>query len=120
MVRSGRLEFVSGGWVMTDEANSHWMSMLVQLTEGHVWLKSHLNVTPISSWAIDPFGHTATLPFILKKSGFENHLIQRTHYSVKKRLAQQKQLEFRWQQLWGIYYEIYMQGNAIYKTVFCF
>lgn len=86
---------------MPDEANSHWLCVLQQLTEGQSWLKIHLNVTPISAWAIDPFGHSATMPYILKKSGFENLLIQRTHYSVKKRLAQQKQLEFRWQQMWG-------------------
>jgi alpha-mannosidase II len=71
------------------------------LTEGQTWLKNTFNITPISSWSIDPFGQSATMPYILKNSGFENLLIQRTHYSVKKRLAQKKELEFRWRQLWG-------------------
>ena len=87
---------------MPDEANAHWESILMQLTEGQTWLKKHLNVTPISSWSIDPFGLSPTLPYILKHSGFENLLIQRTHYSIKKRLAKEKQLEFRWRQIWGI------------------
>lgn len=86
---------------MPDEANSHWFSVLLQLTEGMTWLKKHLNVTPTSSWSIDPFGHSPTMPYLLKNSGIENLLIQRTHYSVKKRLAQKKELEFLWRQIWG-------------------
>uniref|UniRef100_A0A182UAA6 Alpha-mannosidase n=1 Tax=Anopheles melas TaxID=34690 RepID=A0A182UAA6_9DIPT len=100
LVKKRQLEFVTGGWVMPDEANSHWYSMLLQLTEGQTWLQTRLNVTPVSSWSIDPFGQSATMPYILKQSGFENLLIQRTHYIVKKNLALKKQLEFRWRQLW--------------------
>lgn len=85
---------------MPDEANSHYYNILYSLTEGQTWLKKTFNVTPVSSWSIDPFGHSPSLAYILKESGFENLLIQRTHYEVKKRLAQQKQLEFRWRQIW--------------------
>ncbi|XP_053687178.1 alpha-mannosidase 2 [Sabethes cyaneus] len=100
LVKNRQLEFVTGGWVMPDEANSHWYSVLLQLTEGQTWLKTRLNVTPTSSWTIDPFGESAAIPYILKNSGFDNLLIQRTHYIVKKNLALQQQLEFRWRQLW--------------------
>ncbi|KRF82741.1 alpha-mannosidase 2 isoform X2 [Drosophila virilis] len=100
IVKKGQLEFVTGGWVMPDEANSHWRNVLLQLTEGQSWLNKHLNVTPTASWAIDPFGHSPTLPYILQRSGIRNLLIQRTHYSVKKELAQQRQLEFYWRQTW--------------------
>jgi alpha-mannosidase II len=101
LIQRKQLEFVTGGWVMPDEACSHWYSILQSLTEGQTWLKTALNITNIkSSWAIDPFGHTSVMPYILKESGFENLLIQRTHYSVKKHLAKSKQLEFRWRQIW--------------------
>jgi len=41
-----QLEFVSGGWVMPDEANSHFYSIILQLTEGHQWLLDHLSYIP--------------------------------------------------------------------------
>ncbi|CAI5458439.1 unnamed protein product [Closterium sp. Yama58-4] len=91
----------------------------LQLTEGNTWLYDTLGVTPTNSWAIDPFGHSATMPYLLKRwvgwghfvalvvlgtwaglSGFANMLIQRTHYEVKKALAKQKHLEFFWRQAW--------------------
>lgn len=101
LLKRRQLEFVTGGWVMTDEANSHWLGILQQLTEGQTWLKTHFNITPTSAWAIDPFGQSCVMALILKGADFENMLIQRTHYEVKKYLAKRKELEFRWRQLWG-------------------
>lgn len=86
---------------MPDEANAHWISILQQLIEGQTYLKVHFNVTPKSSWSIDPFGQSSVMPLILKGADFENMLLQRTHYEVKKYLAKRKQLEFRWRQFWG-------------------
>ncbi|GJP76352.1 hypothetical protein CLOP_g6810 [Closterium sp. NIES-67] len=81
-------------------ANTHYYAIIEQLTEGNTWLYDNLGVAPTNSWAIDPFGHSATMPYLLRRSGFSNMLIQRTHYEVKKALAKQKQLEFFWRQAW--------------------
>lgn len=101
LLKRRQLEFVTGGWVMNDEANSHWLSILQQLTEGQVWLKAHFNITPKSSWSIDPYGLSSVMSLLLKGSDFENLVIQRVHYEVKKYLAKNRQLEFRWRQTYG-------------------
>ncbi|XP_050551636.1 alpha-mannosidase 2 isoform X1 [Spodoptera frugiperda] len=100
LVKSGKIEIVTGGWVMNDEANSHWLAIIKQLTTGHQWLIDNIGYVPKNAWSIDPFGYSSSQPYLLKLAGLENSVIQRVHYRVKKELASNKQLEFHWRQLW--------------------
>ncbi|GLD56879.1 alpha-mannosidase 2 [Lates japonicus] len=100
LVGAGQLELVTGGWVMPDEANSHYFALLDQLMEGHQWLQKHLGVRPSSAWAVDPFGHSPSMTYLLKGAGLNNMVIQRVHYAVKKHFARQQTLEFLWRQSW--------------------
>ncbi|KAK2727272.1 alpha-mannosidase 2-like [Artemia franciscana] len=99
-VREARLEFTSGSWVMTDEATTHFYSMLDQIIEGHQWLKSNIGVTPKSSWSIDTFGHGPVAPYLMRSSGLNNTVTQRMHYTWKQWLAAKQADDFIWRQTW--------------------
>ncbi|XP_044752523.1 alpha-mannosidase 2 [Coccinella septempunctata] len=101
LVKSGRLEIVTGGWVMTDEANAHVFAMVDQLIEGHQWVLSNLGVKPKSGWSVDPFGHGSTVPYLLAKSGIKGTVIQRIHYAWKQWLALKQYGDFRWIPQWS-------------------
>lgn len=100
LVKSGRLEITTGGWVMSDEANTHVYAMVDQMIEGNQWLLANLDVVPKSGWSIDPFGHGSTQPYILAESGFVGTVIQRVHYAWKQWLALKRFGDFRWIPAW--------------------
>ena len=60
-----------------------------------------IGVKPANGWSIDPFGYSSTMPYLLKKAGFQNMLIQRVHYAIKKHFSLKRSLEFNWRQNWG-------------------
>ncbi|KAI4351523.1 hypothetical protein L6164_005887 [Bauhinia variegata] len=70
------------------------------MTEGNMWLNDTIGFVPKNSWAIDPFGYSPTMAYLLRRMGFDNMLIQRTHYELKKELAWHKNLEYIWRQSW--------------------
>ncbi|XP_070619636.1 alpha-mannosidase 2x isoform X2 [Erythrolamprus reginae] len=100
LIGNGQLEMATGGWVMPDEANSHYFAIIDQLIEGHQWLEKNIGVTPRSGWAVDPFGHSATMPYLLRRANLTSMLIQRVHYAIKKHFAATQSLEFIWRQSW--------------------
>ena len=100
LLDSGRLEVTTGGWVMTDEANVDFFSMVDQLVEGHEFMRSQLGVVPANSWSVDSFGHGGAFPHLLAKAGINNMVIMRIHYAWKEWLARFQKGDFLWKQSW--------------------
>ncbi|KAL5104183.1 Alpha-mannosidase 2 [Taenia crassiceps] len=100
LVRDGQWEIATGGWVVHDEALTHYGAAISQLIEGQHWLLDNIGIVPNVSWVIDVFGHSATAPYILRKAGIKSAVIHRVHYEVKKALATTRNLEFIWRQPW--------------------
>ncbi len=82
LVKEGRLDFLNGGWVMHDEAGSHYMSMIDQTTLGHQFLLKELDYRPRVGWQIDPFGPANTHAWLSSEVGFDALYFGRIDYQV--------------------------------------
>jgi len=82
-VKTGRWEFVGGGWSQNDEAVAHYSAVVEQMTEGHLLLLKEFGVTPLVSWQIDPFGASSITPTIFSKMGIRYHVIDRIDDRLK-------------------------------------
>lgn len=92
------MEFVTGGWVAADEANTGFEAIISQLMEGHEWLHQNLGVRPTTGWSIDPFGHSPVIPWALSQMGLSAAVIGRAHQNTKEDFRKNQQLEFIWRQ----------------------
>eukprot|EP00117_Sycon_ciliatum_P034970 scpid21031/ scgid26589/ Alpha-mannosidase 2; Golgi alpha-mannosidase II; Mannosidase alpha class 2A member 1; Mannosyl-oligosaccharide 1,3-1,6-alpha-mannosidase len=122
LVRSGRLELATGGWVMPDEANTHYHAVLDQLIEGHHWIRTNIDSKwqPKSSWSNDPFGYSSSVAHLYQQAGIKRLMILRTHYMLKRYLAQHHALQFRWRQPWDALHRsavfTHLEPSSLYST----
>lgn len=72
LIAEGRLEIVSGGWVMHDEACTTFEATLDQFAEGHLFARDTLGARPRRAWQVDPFGAGLATPSLLRAMGFES------------------------------------------------
>jgi lysosomal alpha-mannosidase len=77
LVREGRLEFVNGGWVASDEACPTYEEILQNLMLGHSFLYQTFGIVPKHAWQIDSFGHSASIPDLFSQMGFESVFFSR-------------------------------------------
>jgi len=90
-VQSGQLSFVNGGWCMHDEATTHFMGMIDQMTLGHGFLKSQIGYIPTVGWQLDPFGHSKFHAWMSRQMGFNSLYFGRIDH-IDLKLRQDAQL----------------------------
>ena len=93
---AGQLEFIGGGWVMHDEADTSLRGILNQMTEGLVFLNETLGVRPRIGWHIDPFGHSSFTPQLFSLLHYDMFVLNRIPDSIKQDMKQSRGLEFLW------------------------
>lgn len=96
MIKEGRFEFVNGGWVMEDEAASHYVDALTQLRSGLEFLKDEFNITPHIGWFLDQFGHSHSHAYIYTQFGFDRLVLGRSHTKLRSELRNGKNMELFW------------------------
>ncbi|PAA65469.1 hypothetical protein BOX15_Mlig012372g2, partial [Macrostomum lignano] len=101
LVKQGRLEITSGGWVSPDEASTHYFALINQMLDGHLWIKQNLGVAPETYWNVDPFGYSLLSPHLQSLAGIQNYVILRINEHIKDMLRRERALEFNWQTFWS-------------------
>jgi alpha-mannosidase len=98
LLSGGQLHFANGGWVMHDEACTHYVSMVDQTTLGHRFLLKEFGYVPRAGWQIDPFGHSSTQAALLSAGvGFDSLFFARIDYEDRRNRKASKAMEFVWQ-----------------------
>ncbi|KAJ1366366.1 hypothetical protein KIN20_027006 [Parelaphostrongylus tenuis] len=70
LLKSGRLELVSGSWVMTDEANVYYPVSVDNIIEGYQFIHKEIGeVSPTVVWSNDPFGYSNSIPYLFTQAG---------------------------------------------------
>ena len=96
LAASGQLEFIGGGWVMHDEADTSVYGILNQISVGLDFLEGNLGVRPSVEWHIDPFGHSIFMPELYSLLGYKAVIINRIPDHIKQQMKIDKGLEFQW------------------------
>ncbi|MEQ2159382.1 hypothetical protein GOODEAATRI_022294, partial [Goodea atripinnis] len=87
LVNEGRLEFVNGGWCMSDEATTHYSAVIDQMTIGLRFLNETFGICgrPRVAWHIDPFGHAREHASIFAQMGYDGFFFGRLDYQDRNR-----------------------------------
>uniref|UniRef100_A0A8C2N314 Alpha-mannosidase n=1 Tax=Cricetulus griseus TaxID=10029 RepID=A0A8C2N314_CRIGR len=98
LVRQGRLEFVNGGWVMNDEATTHYGAIVDQMTLGLRFLQDTFGSSgrPRVAWHIDPFGHSREQASLFAQMGFDGFFLGRIDYQDKDDRKKKLKMEEVW------------------------
>ena len=97
LINEKRLEFVSGGFVVNDEATPYYKDIIEQIRVGHQFILEEFGITPKTAWYIDSFGHSAGNAYLTTQFNYENLVLGRMHLDYLDLLKKKNSTEFYWQ-----------------------
>ena len=126
LVENKQLYFSNAAWVMNDEACVYFEDVIEQYIIGHRWVFKEFNYIPTVGWSIDPFGHSATQPYLLAQMGINIAIFERiNHKDVEKRKVDGT-MEFVWVPFenfpeWNVIgHHNYMKYGSTQESGYCF
>ncbi|XP_059903346.1 lysosomal alpha-mannosidase [Gadus macrocephalus] len=98
LVDQGRLEFVNGGWCMSDEATTHYSAVIDQMTLGLRFLNDTFGPCgrPRVAWHIDPFGHAREHASMFAQMGYDGFFFGRLDYQDRNNRIRTLEQELLW------------------------
>ena len=96
LVKEKRIEFVSGSYIINDEATPLYYNIMDQIRIGHQFLFEEFGILPKTGWYIDSFGHSAGNAHILSLINFDNLVLGRMNADFLELMKKEKKTEFYW------------------------
>ena len=97
LIKEKRIEFVSGSYIINDEATPLYYNIIDQIRIGHQYLLQEFGIIPQTAWYIDSFGHSAGNAQVLAQLDFENLVLGRMHTDFLELMKSNKKTEFYWE-----------------------
>ena len=94
LVQEDRLQFVNGGWSMSDESSVYYEDFINNMKKGHDFLNKTFGYKPTVGWQIDTFGHSNAALALFAEMGFEAWFFARGDVQENEVRAQKKELEW--------------------------
>ncbi|XP_077491670.1 lysosomal alpha-mannosidase-like [Amblyomma americanum] len=108
-VSEGRVELVSGGMVMNDEASTHYSDIVDQMTLGMRWINATFGACalPRAVWQLDTYGHSREQAALFAQMGFDGLFLGRVSHLERRWRGNQDALEFVWHADQKLQWEIF-------------
>ncbi|XP_073998825.1 lysosomal alpha-mannosidase-like isoform X2 [Rhodnius prolixus] len=131
LVKQGRLQITHGGWVMSDEATTHYTALIHQMSFGLKFIQETFGDCsfPNVAWQVDPFGHSSEVGLQFADMGYDAVFFGRIDRDDYNRRLDDRTLEMVWRPdpeigpdgdlFTSILYNLYMPPDGFCFDVFC-
>lgn len=101
LVKRGQLEFITGGWDMSDESCPTYQDIMVNLHRGHQFLAQNFDYSPRTAWSLETTGNSAAIPRLMSESGIESLFVLNVQPDERKERLKYAEMEFLWRPMYG-------------------